>query len=29
MARRCYSETPIDGDQAILDGSEACEPRRG
>jgi len=23
MARRCYSETPIDGDQAILDGSEA------
>ena len=23
MARRCYSETPIDGDQATLDGSEA------
>ena len=23
MARRCYSETPIDGDHATLDGSEA------
>ncbi len=23
MARRCYSETPIEGDRAILDGSEA------
>jgi 16S rRNA (uracil1498-N3)-methyltransferase len=23
MARRCYSETPIEGDQATLDGSEA------
>jgi 16S rRNA (uracil1498-N3)-methyltransferase len=23
MARRCYSETPIDGDRATLDGSEA------